>query len=286
MEFRKIVVPAFVAAVLSAGLVVLGFQYGIHGLPTHPPGPIVLQNVVQNPRLIIMDDHLVAWMPVNNWFANDGVRWKVKEEHWKGLLFQLGVYRGLDETTGAPDPTWTPEPREIVVTIEGSGSASPLNYTVSNYDRWINVMAVNTSGRPQHPDERNPTNEPMDQSRACVLAPGMPARVPTGQVCTEVATPQNPLECLRRKSLHRGFLPYRVLTYWPGPKVYELKAKRNGHFHSEYEFTLLDPIRVTVDGIVPPNLGTIVKIVVWHNSNYPVGPNRHMDTEDPPWPIP
>ena len=287
MEMRKVFVAVICSAALCAAFVLGGLR-----LLDRPPFRAQFEPRIPTlaviPQIIIEDDHRVTWMPMSNWFANDNSKWKVMEEHWKGILFQLGLNRALNETTGEPDSTWTPDPNEILVTIVGTGSASPLNLTVQKFNRWINVMAVDNLGRPQHPNPSRPHNEPMDQSLACVLAPDLQGCAPPNAVCSNLESTVTPagMECLRRKRLHLGFVPYRVLTYWPGPHGYEMKAQRYTPFHMEYVFSLLDPIKVTVDGSVPSNLGAIDRIIIKTNPSYTPPPNRHMDTEDPPWPIP
>lgn len=200
--------------------------------------------------LILEDEHSAVWMVADNAYMEAAdENW----QKWSGILFQLGAYW---KYTGQNEPSAPETERmrdvlkfeELRITGEnGFVALTPSDFT------WINVVGENEGSPPVADpklveylfpapwmDEGDWTCAPVDSCADRVYPP------PEGWNCESPLT-SVPSSCLRRRSLHAYYRAERIVTYWQGQNGWDLHAAwRTGVQHNRYEFSLADPVSVTV----------------------------------------
>jgi hypothetical protein len=211
-------------------------------------------------------------MPINNNFAIPTSPDPSVDYYWPGILLQLGHF--------PPDPLGRipQDCEQIVFSKNGNPVGDPL--LRSNYSSkvlWVNVVS-----RPAE----NKIDPPMVKELATLLD-GSP--YPSTHPCNPPAVDPS---CLRAKKLHAQMeRVFGMVTYWHGPKGYELKTiQDNVAKPGRFEFSLLDDFRVEVYEIDPNGLVTSIGSHAYGDIDLveiktgSMGGPSDGDKQDPPWP--
>lgn len=227
--------------------------------PVCPPAATTAKS-----EIIIMDDHVVAWSPLDNFFANDPIddanqtgydpsHWHHGDAHWKGMMIQLGTYAGGNYPLHADEP--------YTVTAEDE-NGNRVSYTRTSGTQWINLVAFDPgNNKPDHSKQV----PPMGSSHVPYLFSS----------CVTLS------DCRYTRSLHFGFAPEKVITIWPGAGGYEVRFPANQGYARQVTFAFQRELTLEVDGAAVSGFGKLRKMTIEGGSH-----NRHFDNEDPPWPIP
>ncbi len=104
--------------------------------------PIEVQKTA---NVVIRDENLAAWMPINNALENKIQSGRIP---WNGILIQLGDYKRFPQQT-------FPQGRELLVDVK-RGDEIIDTVKTSDFQEgkvWINVVASNTDPRPLPVDD-------------------------------------------------------------------------------------------------------------------------------------
>jgi len=201
------------------------------------------------PKLIVQDGEATAWMNVTNTFTLEPGTYYADEgkELWQGILFQIG-----DEYQSPQGPHSLT--MDVVVTDKDGKTKT---YNIREF-LWVNIVARNPEKskppmKPEHlsrlwPDPDNPSAK-CGAVDACAGQDCL-CKVPP---CDDSAALEViPATCLRQRSLHAYLNPYAVITYWTGPRGWDLALRMHGR--EPYQiFKLRDKVDVDVtlrDGTV------------------------------------
>ena len=227
--------------------------------------------------LVVVDEHWVAWMPLDNGFTQAGI----SGSYWNGVLIQVGRYWERD-----PDGLGF-FPGFVEVVIDGTGGSQTLKK--GEFD-WINIV----SERPNETAPITPAESGLlwpDPGKATVCMAIDECAEPytgTGTSCVCMNPPCEedeleliPPECVRLRSVHSHFMPEALITYWQGPNGYGLLADQVAHGgkHNEYTFYMKDPVKIEAykDGSpLPMDVGEVTKIMVFGK-----GDIDHGEVTDP-----
>ena len=217
-------------------------------------------------ELVLEDSDLASWTTIRNTFNQDP-----GHTPWDGVLIQLGEY--LDEGK--------PLDRFESITFEDERGAL-LTLHAEDF-RWIDIVAVDPARSapmgPQHLFELYPeagTTSGCSDFDACALESCSCSTPPCKTAAYE------PLgRCVRSRSLHGVFTPFAVITYWQGPRGFELRVEPTllGQ-HSRQVFSFNDPVQIFMDG----QLLTVGRIDSIHvNAKGCPRCEMHGASTDPPW---
>jgi len=217
-------------------------------------------------ELIIESPGLAAWIPINNSFNREPTA-----TDWDGVLIQIGDYL---------DAVGDTEIRAFEsITFENSTGGVLLKLGRGDFN-WINIVVEDPS-----------RGDPMLPEHAELLYPA--AGTASGCEAVDLCTAQQCLcdrgHCpppdpemlfapfLRLRSLHGFFRPFAIITYWFGPRGYDLAALPRAGGPTRHLITFNDPVKVFRDGQLL-NLGRIDTIRL----NL-CGDCEHGNHIDPPW---